>query len=82
MLMFNAPSPSSQRWPYIGRYGKPGISRRELPYTLLVIAIILGFGALLLPFLGWLTMAKEGDLKRRSPDQSCKHLSRSDPPAQ
>ena len=63
MLMFNAPSPSSQRWPYIGRYGKPGISRRELPYTLLVIAIILGFGALLLPFLGWLTMAKESDLK-------------------
>jgi len=63
MPTFNAPSPSPRRWPYIGRYGKPGISRRDLPCTFLVIAIVLGFGALLLPWLGWLTMAKESDLE-------------------
>ncbi len=63
MPMFNAPSPSPRRWPYIGRYGKPGISRRDLPYTLLVIAIIFGFGALYLPLMGWFRMTKESDLK-------------------
>ena len=62
-MPFNAPSPSPRRWPYIGRYGKPGISRRDLPNTFLIIAIILGFGALVLPLLGWLRMAKESDLK-------------------
>jgi hypothetical protein len=63
MPTFDAPSPSPVRWPYIGRYGKPGISRRELPYTFLILAIIFGFGALVLPLLGWLRMAKESDLK-------------------
>jgi hypothetical protein len=63
MPPFNAPSPSPRRWPYIGRYGKPGITRRDLPNFFLILAIILGFGALVLPLLGWLTMAKESDLK-------------------
>ena len=63
MPTFNAPSPNPRRWPYIGRYGKPGISRRELPCTFLVIAIAVGFLALLLPLLEWLRMANESDLR-------------------
>src|ERR1700676_763842 len=39
------------------------LRRRNLPYTLLVLAIMLGFIALVLPLGGWLVMAKESDLK-------------------
>ncbi len=63
MPTFNAPSPSPGRWPYPVTGDKPGISRRDLPCTFLVIAIIFGFGALVIPLLGWLRMAKESDLK-------------------
>ncbi len=62
MSIFDAFSPSSRRGPYIGRYGKPGISRRELPCVFLVIAIAVGCIALLLLTVRWLTMANESDL--------------------
>lgn len=62
MPTFNAPSPSPRRRPYIGRYGKPGISRRELPCVFLVIAIVVACLALLLPVVRWLIMAKQSDL--------------------
>lgn len=61
MSIFDAFSPSPLR-PYIGRYGKPGISRRELPCVFLVIAIAVGCIALLLLTVRWLTMANESDL--------------------
>jgi len=63
MPTFNAPSPSPRRWPYTGRYGKPGISRRELPCVFLVMAMAVGGLAFMLLFGRWLTMAKESDLQ-------------------
>jgi hypothetical protein len=63
MPTFDAPSPSPRRWPYIGRYGKPGIPRRDLPYTFLFVAILLGLIAVALAVIGKLSMAKESDLK-------------------
>jgi hypothetical protein len=63
MPTFNAPSPSPRRWPYPVTQAKPGLSRHDLPFTFLVIAIIFGFGALVFPLLGWLRMAKESELK-------------------
>lgn len=62
-MPFSAPAPSPERRPYIGRYGKPGISRRELPCVFLVMAIAVGGIALLMPLVRWLTMAKESDLQ-------------------
>jgi hypothetical protein len=62
MSIFDAFSSSSGQRPYIGRYGKPGISRRELPCVFLVIAIVVGSCALLLLLVRWLTMAQESDL--------------------
>ena len=61
MPTFNAPPPG-ERWSYIGRYGKPGISRRELPCVFLAAAIAVGCLALLLLWVRWLTMAEESDL--------------------
>ena len=64
MPTFNAPCPSFRRWPYPVTGAKPEpLSRRDLPYTFLILAIMLGFSALVLPLLGWLRMAKESDLK-------------------
>lgn len=62
MSPFSAPSPAPERRPYIGRYGKPGISRRELPCVFLVMALTVGFLALLMPSVRRLVMAKESDL--------------------
>jgi hypothetical protein len=65
MSIFDAFSSSPRREPrpYIGRYGSPGISLRDLPCTLLVIATVVAGCALLLPLVRWLTMAKESDLQ-------------------
>ncbi len=52
MPMFSAPGRANRKLP-----------RRNLPYTFLVLAILLGFIALILPLSGWLAMAKESDLK-------------------
>ena len=62
-MPFNPPSPTPGRRPYIGRYGKPGISRRELPCVFLVMAMAVGFLAFMQLFGRWLTMAKESDLQ-------------------
>ncbi len=63
MPIFDAFSSSPGQRPYIGRYGKPGISRRELPCVFLVMAMAVGGLALLLLLARWLTMAKESDLQ-------------------
>ena len=63
MPTFDAPSPSPRRWPYIGRYGKPGIPRRDLPYAFLFAAILLGLVAVAVAVIGKFSMAKESDLK-------------------
>jgi len=63
MPTFNAPSPSPRRLPDPVTEDNPGLSRRDLPYTFLFIAIIFGLCALVRPLQEWRRMAKESDLK-------------------
>ena len=63
MPTFDAPSPSPRRWPYSVTGAKPGIPRRDLPYTFLFVAIVVGLLAVALAAIGKLSMAKESDLK-------------------